>query len=575
VNAIQVADLLEEIGDLLEILGENPFKTRAYRNGAHTLRALDRDLTGLVQSGELGRLKGIGRALSEKITTLVETGQLPYLDELRASVPPATLDLLKIPGLGPKKAHLLVDRLQVGSIGELEYACHENRLLHLEGFGAKSQERILEGIAQLNKYANRFLMGDAVPLAEAVIRSVIADPAVARAAIAGDLRRRTETVGGLNLVAAGSDPGSVRAALARSPRLTSSSPEGDAGLHGVLDTGMPLRVSIVPEASYVAELLHATGPASHLAALHARGRERGLDLNERGLFRDGEQVACRDEAAIYRALDLPFFPPELREAAGTDPGRTAGALAGSLPRLVENEDILGVLHVHSTWSDGRLGIEAILERCSRLGYQYVGISDHSQSARYARGLSPDSLRRQQEEIDTASPGHPGLRVFKGSEVDILPDGALDYSDEILKTLDFVVASVHSSFRLPRAEQTRRIVRAVKHPRTTILGHPTGRLLLAREAYDVDLEEVMRAAAGEGVYLELNANPRRLDLDSDACRRARALGARFAVNPDAHDADGLSHVRYGIAVARRAGLEATDILNTLPPARLAEALARRL
>jgi DNA polymerase (family 10) len=570
-NAMQVSDLLEEIADLLEIRGENPFKSRAYQNAARTLRALDRDLSELVRSGELARLKGIGRALSEKITTLAETGHLSYLDELRASVPAATLDLLKIPGLGPKKARLLVDRLQIGSLGELEYACHENRLLHLEGFGARSQDRILEGLNRLKQYANRFLLGEALPLAEAVIESVTAEPAVTRAGIAGDLRRRTETVGSLDLVAAGSDPGLVRGALARSSRLKNSSPEGDVGLQGVLDTGMPLRARIVPEDSYAVALLHATGHARHLAALHARGRERGLDLSERGLIRDHQVIPCTDEAAIYSALGLPFFPPELREGIG----KTGAALATSLPRLVEDADVRGILHVHSTWSDGRLGIEAILARCSELGYQFVGITDHSQSARYARGLSPDSLRRQQEEIDAAAARRAGLRVFKGSEVDILPDGSLDYPEETLRTLDFVVASVHSSFRLPRAEQTRRIVRALKHRRTTILGHPTGRLLLAREAYDVDLEEVMRAAAGEGVYLELNANPRRLDLDSEACRRARSLGAHFAIDPDAHDRDGLDDVRYGVAVARRAGLEATDILNTLPPARLEEALTRRL
>ncbi len=571
-DTTRAADLLEEIADLLEMRGENPFRIRAYTNAARTLRLHDqRDLAGLASSGELSRLPGIGKAISEKLVLLVETGRIPQLDELRASVPAGVRELLRIPGLGPRKAAMLVEGLRVGTVGELEYACHENRVAHLPGFGSKSQEKILEGIRRLRRYASRFLLGEALTMAEAAAQSLKRQRSIRRVAIAGDLRRGLETVAGIDLVACGPSPADALEAAASCGLLENAAPEGADGLAGSLAGGPPVRLHVVPEEGFAAALLHDTGSAEHVEALSARARGLGLEWSARGPARGGALLPSPDEEAIYRHLDLPFIPPELRSGDG----EIDAAAAGALPRLIGPEDVRGVLHVHSTWSDGRMSIPAILERCAGLGYEYVGITDHSQSARYARGLTPDSLRRQQEEIDAASARHPGLRVFKGSEVDILPDGRLDYPEEVLARLDFIVASVHSSFGLSRADQTRRIVGALRNRRTTILGHPTGRLLLAREPYDVDLDEVARVAAAEGVYLELNANPRRLDLDAVACRRARSMEARFAIDPDAHDAGGLTDVRYGVLVARRAGLEAGDVLNTLDAARLADALRRRL
>ena len=570
-DATRVADLLEEIADLLELQDENPFKTRAYLNAARTLRAhQDRDLAELVRSGDLARLPGFGKAITEKVTTLVTTARLPYLEELRASVPAGLLELVRIPGLGPKKARLLVEHLQVRTVGELEYACHENRLLHLDGFGAKSQEKILDGIRTMSRHAGRYLLGDALVMAEGIAAALGRDRAIGRAVIAGDLRRGLETVTGIDLVVSAPSPARALDAASASPLLENASADATGGLSGALSNGLPVRLRAVGDDRFGPALLHATGGPGHLEALDRRARARGLELTADGVTRGGELLACPDEEAVYALLEVPYIPPELRDEGS----EVEAALSGALPRLVEADDLRGVLHVHSTWSDGRLSIEAILKRCEELGYEYVGITDHSQSARYARGLTPGSLASQQEEIDAVAARHPKIRVFKGSEVDILPDGGLDYPEEVLERLDFVVASVHSSFGLPREEQTRRIVRALRNRRTTILGHPTGRLLLAREPYDVDLDEVIRAAADEGVYLELNANPRRLDLDADACRRGRAARARFAIDPDAHDAAGLEHLRYGLAVARRAGLQADDILNTLPAARLEEALKRR-
>jgi len=565
----QVADVLEEIATLLEIQGENPFKSRAYLNAARTLRGLEDKVEDLVREGRLAGLKGIGEALTEKITTLVRTGALPYHQELLAAVPGPVLALLKIPGLGPRKARTLVERLGVTSLGELEYACHENRLAGLEGFGPRSQEKILQGIERLKRYASRFLIGDAWPAAERLAATLAALPGVGRVEPAGGVRRREETVEEIVLVAASPDPRATLAACAASASLARVGEAGATRLSATLAEGIPLTLLAAPEEAFACALLHATGNAAHLAGLRERARGRGLALEESALRRGTERLPAASEEAIYQALGMLYVPPELREGLG----EIEAAAAGTLPDLVEPGDVRGILHVHSTWSDGRLPIETIVRRCADLGYEYVGITDHSQSARYARGLTPESLRQQQMDIDEARQRHPGIRVLKGSEVDILPDGRLDYPDEILATLDFVVASVHSSFGLPEEEQTRRIIRALENPRTTILGHPTGRLLLAREPYAVRLEEVLRAAARLGVHVELNANPHRLDLDTAAARLARSLGVRLAIDPDAHDEAGLTDVRFGLGVARRAGLTADRILNTVPAADLPRALLR--
>ncbi|MBI1950086.1 MAG: hypothetical protein HYS34_01830, partial [Acidobacteria bacterium] len=395
-------------------------------------------------------------------------------------------------------------------------------------------------------------------------------PDVRRAECAAGVRRRLETVEGLVLVASVRDHERVADAFCRLPAVESVSSRGEARLSVVCHGPLPVDlVQAGDDGAYAAVLLHWTGGPGHLEALAERARLRGLALREDGLFRGGERLPCPDEEAIYRAIGLSFVPPELREGSG----EVEAAAGGEPLELVREGDIRGIFHVHSTWSDGRLPIDDLVRRCVALGYQYVGISDHSQSARYARGLTLESLRQQQTQIDEARRRYPGIRILKGSEVDILADGSLDYPDEVLDGLDFVVASVHSAFSLPQAEQTRRIVRALAHRHTTILGHPTGRLLLRREPYAVDLRAVLEAAAREGVYVELNASPYRLDLDAAACRLARSLGARLSIDPDAHDAQGLEDVRYGVGIARRAGLRASDVLNTLPADQLDRALAR--
>jgi DNA polymerase (family 10) len=567
----RVADILEEIAFLLDLKGENPFKGRAYRRAAETIRGLERSLEALVADGSIRELPGIGPALAEAITTLATTGSLPYRDELRAAVPGAAaiLDLTRVPGLGTKKARAIVEGLGIGSIGELEYACHENRLLELPGFGSRAQQKILEAIDTIKAYRGRFLLGDVLPAAEDLERDAAAWPGVAAAAIAGAVRRREAIVDHLVLVLSVPDPGSIDPARATSGRLEGPLRFEAGRLRGRLTGGPPLECRLAGPRHQGRILVEATGGLLHLEELRARAEGAGLRWDPAGLFRGDTPIETPDEPALYGHLGLPWIPPELRD----HPGAVALAAEGRLPRLIEDRDIRGILHVHSSWSDGRLGIEEIVRRSSGLGYQYVGITDHSRSARYARGLSVEALRQQQLQIDAAQAGTPGIRVLKGSEVDILPDGSLDYPDEVLAGLDFVVASIHSAFGLKEADQTARVVRALRHPRTTILGHPTGRLLLAREPYAIDLDRVLQVAAEEGVAVELNAHPQRLDLDAEACRRARALGARVAIDPDAHDGAGLTDVRYGVANARRAGLEAADVLNTVPVERLATVLSR--
>ena len=381
----KVADVLEEIASLLEIQGENPFKSRAYLNAARTLRGLEDKVDDLVREGRLAGLKGIGEALTEKITTLVRTGALPYHQELLAAVPAPVLELLKIPGLGPRKARALVEGLGITSLGELEYACHENRLAGLEGFGPKSQERILQGIERLKRYASRFLLGDAWLAAERLAATLAALPGVSRVEAAGAVRRREETVEAIVLVAAGPDPRVALAACAASAALARVGEAGATRLSATLDEGIPLTLLAVPEKGFGCALLHATGSAAHLAGLRERAQRRGLTLEESALRRGADALPAATEEAIYQALEMAYVPPELREGLG----EIEAAAAGTLPVLVGPGDVRGILHVHSTWSDGRLPIETIVKRCAELGYEYVGLTDHSQSARYARGLTPE------------------------------------------------------------------------------------------------------------------------------------------------------------------------------------------
>ncbi|MBI3448369.1 MAG: DNA polymerase/3'-5' exonuclease PolX [Acidobacteria bacterium] len=574
----RVAGILDEIALLLELKGENPFKARAFSNAARTILSLNEDLAALVARGDLGKLRGIGQALEEKIGTLVTTGALPYHDELRREVPSGLLDVLGVPGLGPKKVRALHEQLGVDSLAALEYACRENRLASLTGFGERTQAKVLEGIEFLRRQQGRFLLSEATARAREILALVEALPGVSRAAIAGSVRRRCDVIANLDLVAAAADASSVAAAFASAPGVEGVVEAGSDQASVRMGGGFAVRLRVVSDASFACALHYFTGSRAHNTALAARASSDRfrMTLTPSGLARSAASaggagsVRCDTEEDLFRALDLPFIPPEIREGAG----EIEAAESGALPRLVERRDLRGIFHVHSTWSDGRGSLEEMIRAAAEAGYAYVGISDHSRTAAYARGLKEPDVARQREEIDALRPKFPSTRILHGIESDILPDGSLDYPDAVLGAFDFVIGSVHSGFAMPLADMTRRVVRAVENPFLTILGHPTGRLLLGRKAFAVDLDAVIAAAARSGAAIEINANPHRLDLEPARARQARDAGVPVAINPDAHDVSGIGDVEYGIDTARRGWLRAEDILNARPWEEIAAARDRR-
>lgn len=571
-NRKDVAAALEEIGVLLELSGENPFKTRAYHAAARTIAGLDEDLATVVAEGRLGDIKGIGRALEEKITTLVTTGSLPYLDDLRAKLPEGLLEWLRIPGLGPKKVRAIHEALDITTLGELEYACRENRLRDLDGFGETSQRKILDGIARFRAHAGRFLQPVVRSQAERLLEVVRDVPGVARTEVCGSVRRRGETSKDIDVVVVASDGGAVMDAVAGADLVAEVTARGPTKLSVVLAAGPGADIRVVDDEAFPFAVVYFTGSKEHNIRLRSRAQERGLKLNEYALTReDGTTLACADEGEVYAALDLAWVPPELRE----DRGEIEAAEKDDLPVLVERGDLAGVLHCHSTWSDGAATIEEMAEGARARGYGYLGLTDHSQSAAYAGGLDPDRVRAQHEEVDALNARLDGaFRVLKGIEVDILPDGSLDYDDDVLASFDLVIASVHSRFGLSEDAQTARVLRALDNPYVDVLGHPTGRLLLSRDPYPIDLRRVVEAAADRGIAVEVNAHPQRLDLDWETLRYGLGRGLTTAINPDAHDVPGLDLIDHGLGIARKGGCRRDDVLNARPLDRLLEHLAAR-
>jgi DNA polymerase (family 10) len=560
IDRAEVADRLEEIGLLLELLGENPFKTRAYGNAARIVRALDRDLAELIARNQLKELKGIGPALVEKISTLVTTGRLPYLEGLRKQVPAEMLEWLKIPGLGPKKARAIHVTLGIASLAELEQAAKDGRLRDLPGFGEASEKKILAGLARVKEHQGRFLRPVVLDEARRLIARLKAIRGVGRVEVAGSARRGASTSKDIDLVATAKDPGRVMEAFATDPGVVEVVGRGPTKCSVRLAAGPNADLRVVPEESYAFALFYFTGSKAHNVALRGRAQAMGLKLNEYALIReaDGASVPCEDETAIYRALSLPFIPPELRE----DTGELEAAEHGRLPKLIVEEDLKGILHCHSTWSDGTNSIEEMAQAARSMGMSYLGLCDHSRSAAYAGGMSVERVKEQHAEIDALNAKlGKSLRVLKGIEVDILADGSLDYPDEVLRTFDLVVASVHSRFNLTSAEQTRRMIRAVSSPFVDIVGHPTGRLLLTRDPYPLDLFAVIDAAAERGVAIEINAHPQRLDLDPAGLRHGIARGMKTSIDPDSHETAGLTDIAYGVDTARRGWCTASDVLNT--------------
>ena len=559
-NKIEVSKILEEIGILLELKGENPFKSRAYHNASVSVEALEEDLDKAIEDGTLPEQKGIGKAIYEKIVELNNTGRLKYYEELKKEIPAGLLGIIRIPGVGPKKAKLLYDEIGVTNVGELEYACLENRLIELHGFGKTTQEKILKGIEYYKKGMGHHLFNIALREAEGLLSLLEKKKNIVRGSIAGSIRRRKEVIKDIDIVASvrPEDVGDVMDYFTALPDVQSVIAKGDTKSSVILNRGINADLRVVSDDEYPFALHYFTGSAEHNTAMRSRAKKSGMKLNEYGLFKGEKSLQCKSEEEIYKALGLTYIPPELRE----DKGEIEAAEHGELPELIELSDIRGIFHVHTTYSDASMTLHEVVKAAQQSGFKYIGISDHSKSASYAGGLTEERVREQHEEIDRLNSELKGFYIFKGIESDILPDGALDYDEKMLAKFDFVIASVHSRFNMGEEEMTKRIIKAISNPYTTILGHPTGRLLLSREGYKVDLYKVIDAAAEKGVVIELNSHPYRFDLDWRYCKYAKERGVKVSINPDAHHLDDLSNVSYGVGIARKGWLTSRDVLNTM-------------
>lgn len=569
----EIAEVLEEIGMLLELKGENPFKIRAYGAGARVLESLEQEeFVRLAEAGELDSVKGIGEALAQKITELYTTGGLAFLDKLRASIAPGLVELLEVPGLGPKKIKLVHEKLGVASIADLTAACEAGKVAELPGMGEKSQQKILEGIRNREAYGKRHLWWDAHDVAAPIVAGLRGLPQVKRAEAAGSLRRGMETVGDLDFIVAADEVAPVVEWFTTLPDVKEVTAKGETKASVRFSSGLQADLRLVPEEQFVFALHHFTGSKDHNVKMRQRALARGLSLSEWGLVpAEGEGTAkakaaagakapakITEEADLFGALGLAFIPPSLREGLG----ELEAAEAGPLPRLIETSDLKGAFHNHTDASDGHNTLSEMVAAAAALGWEYLGIADHSKSSFQANGMSEERLRQQFAAIAKFNAsGRSPVHVFAGVECDILPDGRLDYDDGLLAELDYVVVSVHNAMAQSEAEMTARIIRAVEHPAATMLGHVTGRLLLRREAYKVDVAKVIDAAAANGVIIELNASPWRLDMDWRHWRRAIEKGVLCAINPDAHRTDGLAHVAAGVNAARKGGLQAGHVLNT--------------
>lgn len=565
-----VSLILHEVALLLELKGENPFKVKAYSNAARSIEILEEDLEKMIREDRLKEIKGVGEALALHITELVKTGGLGLYEELKSSVPPGHLEMLKIPGLGPKKIKALNDALDIKTVGELEYACLENRLVELQGFGLKTQEKILQGIQQIKKYQGRYLYGEAIQMAKEILKRALAYSDVLRASLAGSIRRRMEVVRNINLVVSSPKPHGFLTAFSKFPEVEVVQFKDKTSGRYALISGLQVELRITSDQAFPYHLLQLTGSLSHWNAIRERARTMGYRLTEEGLRRDGRVISSKEEAGIFDVLGLEFIPPELRE----NQGEIEAAEIHQLPILIEDRDLKGVFHVHSSYSDGASSIRAMAHAAKEMGFSYMGVSDHSQTARYAGGLTPEKLENQWKEVDQLNEEMDGFHIFKGIESDILPNGSLDYDEATLNKFDFVIASIHSHFNMPLEEMTQRIIKALRNPYTTILGHPTGRLLLAREPYAVDMIRLIDEASRSGVTIELNAHPFRLDIDWRLCKYAKEKGVKIIINPDAHEEEGLKDICFGVGIARKGWLEPGDVLNTMDLEEMKDFLKRR-
>jgi len=574
----QIIEVLETIATLLELQEENPFKIRAYTNAARSIETWGGNLRELAEENRLEEIPGVGKAIASKISQLILTGSSQFYDELRAQFPPGLLELFSLPGLGAKKIKALYEKLQVGSIAELAQACADGRVAELPGFGKTTQKKLAATIANRSRHAGSFSLGSVASEAEQLQDDLRQHPDAIHVSIAGSYRRRKEIVRDLDFIVATRAPETITEHFVKHPLVESVIARGTTKTSVRLRSGIQADLRVVSSAEYPFALGYFTGRKEHNIVLRNRALQRGWTLNEYRLAPAETEKkkpaldipAIRDETELYRALELDFIPPELRENCG----EIDAAAEGRLPRLLQPENLRGTFHCHTSASDGRNSLEEMAAAAQELGLQYLGIADHSRSSIQAGGLDRVRLRAQVAAIRALNKTFENFRIFAGVECDILRDGSLDFDDETLGELDYVVASVHSAFQLPEAEMTDRIIRALQNPHVTFLAHPTGRLLLKREPYALDIPAIIDAAAATGTWIEINAAPKRLDLDWRWWPLAKEKGVKCVINPDAHGVEKLQELWFGVGVARKGWLTKDDVVNTLPLGKIEAELRRK-
>lgn len=555
----EIARQFEELADLLEIQGANPFRLRAYRNAARTISGLPDSIQEIVHNDpkELQELPGIGKDLAEKIQTIVESSTLPQLEELKEQIPPDVVRMLDIPGIGPKKVAFLFSELNIHSLDDLKAAAENGVIAEQKGFGKKTEQIILEGLEQLNQIGDRVRLAEAKAQSDAIIADLGQLDSVQHISEAGSCRRRKETVGDLDILVTSSEPDEVMDALADHELVSKVLARGDTKQRVRLNSGLELDLRVVPEESYGAALLYFTGSKEHNIVLRRRSQDRGLKLNEYGLFKKDKLVSGKTEEEVYKSLDLPWIPPEIRE----NRMEFTAAENDELPELIELKQIRGDLHMHTTATDGKASIQEMAEGALAKGYQYIAITDHSKRVTMANGLDAKRLRAHWKEIEKIQKKVPDIQILKGIECDILEDGTMDLPDDVLSEADWVIAVLHYGLKQPQDQINKRLLNAIQNPHVSILGHLSGRLIGKRPGADLNYGEILNAAADHGVMLEINAHPMRLDIDDIHAARAKELGIPIVINTDAHSVGGLDVMQYGVYQARRAGLTKKDVANT--------------
>jgi DNA polymerase (family 10) len=570
----ELSRIFAEMGEMLEILGENTFRVRAYENLSRIFASLDHDAKELFESGELEKIKGVGESTVEKVKEFLQTGTIKAHQELKAKLPEGLLDLLKIPGFGPKKAKMVWEKLGITSLHELEEAARSGRLEEVAGFGKKTEENILAGIELVKKHKGQFLWSDAMHVIEPALKALSADRHTRKIEVGGSIRRFKETVKDGDILIASDSPAETAKVFVKAIEPERVTSEGETKVSVVTKAGMAVDLRMVTEENFPYALHHFTGSKEHNIAMRGRSQKLGFKMNEYGLFKEGKGgketlVPCKSEEDIFKVLGLAYIPPELRE----NMGEIEAAEKNTLPLLIEKTDLKGAIHVHSEYSDGHNTIEEMAQAAKELGYSYMLLTDHSQSARYAGGLIPDDLNKQWAEIDKLNEKLKGITILKGTECDILADGTMDYDDKMLASFDCVIGSIHAGFTYDEKQQTERIISAARNRYVDVIGHPTGRLLLQREGYRVDLEKILKACADTGTAVEINGNPNRLDLDWRWVRRAKEMGVKFVLTSDSHMKDTLTHQNAAVGIARKGWLERDDVLNTLSVKKFLASLKR--